>query len=98
MFDSGKRYITKGIRNNVEISLQTIMWKLIDELKAKVSPDYLQVFELYVKDNGIQVIVHSQEQPRYKAEYKFLMTTPVDAKVYVIDDESHETMLLAEEY
>jgi len=50
-------------------------------------------------NNGTQKIVHSQEQPQYKKEYSFKCPTlPIDAKIFVIDDNTHSTMLLAEEY
>ncbi|MGN0604624.1 MAG: DUF960 family protein [Oscillospiraceae bacterium] len=37
-------------------------------------------------------------QPQYRKEYQFCTETNVTAKVYVIDDGDHCTMLLAEEY
>ena len=59
--------------------------------------DYLQVFLLSV-DGENQRIIHEQEQPEYRKEYLFSSENPVTAKVYVIDDKTHSTMLLAEEY
>ena len=39
------------------------------------------------------------EQPEYRMEYLLpTISNPVTAKVYVIDDGDHSTMLLAEEY
>lgn len=72
------------------------MWKMIYDLE--IPRDYLQVFQLSVKD-GQQMIVHSQEVPAYKKEY--LIVTAIElitAKIFVIDDETAVTMLLAEEY
>ena len=45
-----------------------------------------------------QHIVHTQEQPPYRYELDVHCKCAVDAKVYVIDDETHSTMLLASEY
>ena len=59
--------------------------------------DYLQVFCLSA-DGENQRIIHEQEQPEYRKEYLFPSENPVTAKVYVIDDKTHSTMLLAEEY
>ena len=60
--------------------------------------DYLQVFELNIED-GKQKVIHAQEVPEYKAEYLFSIDTPLFCgKIFVIDDETHSTMLLAEEY
>ena len=51
--------------------------------------DYLQVFELKTDTaNGkpMQRLIHTQEQPEYKNEIVFAATSPVTAKIYVIDD------------
>lgn len=55
------------------------------------------MFELSVID-GKQHIVHKQEQPDYSMQYTFTVTDPIAARIYIIDDGSHSTMLLAEEY
>ena len=49
--------------------------------------------------DGKQKITHIQEEPEYKREY--LLQTDASifiGKIFVIDDEAHSTMLLAEEY
>ena len=45
-----------------------------------------------------QHIVHEQEQPPYHYELDVPCGDAVNAKVFVIDDLTHSTMLLAEEY
>ena len=90
------RYATSGINSELPLMLQIILWGLIDSMEV-AEKDYLQVFCLS-NDNGKQRIIHEQEQPEYRKEYLFPSKNPVTAKVYVIDDESHSTMLLAEEY
>jgi len=50
-----KRFITKGIAENVNPLLQIFMWECIDGLK--VPKDYLQVFELTVEE-GKKKIKH----------------------------------------
>ena len=45
-----------------------------------------------------QHIVHTQEQPPYRYELDVHCKCAIDAKVYVIDDKTHSTMLLASEY
>lgn len=48
---------------------------------------------------SIQHIIHSQEQPTYSMTYSLVgISEPIDTKIYVIDDNTHSTMLLAEEY
>ena len=43
-------------------------------------------------------IVHTQECPDYRKEYLLLSDVPITAKIYVINDETHATMLFCEEY
>ncbi len=95
MFDN-KRFLTCGVQAEISAELQQLMWMLIDTLP--VEKDHLQVFKL-VPDNGKQKIIHSQEQPEYRKEFVFESAGYiVSAKVYIIDDGDHSTMLLAEEY
>ncbi|MGN0408444.1 MAG: DUF960 domain-containing protein [Bacteroides sp.] len=90
----GERYMTKGVQSDISIVLQIFMW---DCIKAVPEPDYLQIFRLS-EFNGKQKVVHEQEVPEYKREYLLAVPEPINAKVYVIDDGDHCTMLLAEEY
>ncbi len=62
-----------------------------------VDKDYLQVFSLSVNGDS-QRIKHSQEVPEYCKEYVITIENPVTEKVFVIDDTTHSTMILAEEY
>lgn len=94
------RYITKGIQHEISIELQIIMWQLIEELEKKNEEiDYLQVFELTIdEDRNMQQIVHKQEIPEYENKIILRVTEPVAAKIFVIDDIDHVTMLLSNEY
>ncbi len=93
---NGQRYLTKGVQAEIPFELQLFMWALIAQLPEP--KDYLQIFRLSVSEKGNQHIVHEQEVPAYSREYEVQTDTPVNAKVYVIDDGEHSTMLLAEEY
>lgn len=102
MFE-GKRYITTGINDSIEIDLQLYMWQLIDDLKVKKNfkIDYLQVFELHavmIDDIVVEILEHRQELEPYKKEYKILLVGPVNAKIFVIDDYEQSVMMLSEEY
>ena len=90
------RYLTRGVQETIPPELQLLMW---NALAAIPEPkDYFQVFRLSVL-NGIQRIEHEQEQPPFKREYLLpTVENPIAAKVYIIDDGDHSTMLLAEEY
>lgn len=91
-----KQLITLGVYERIPESLQLLLWMMADD---PVEQDYLQVFDLQKAADGI-LICHSQEDPFYEnivkveceAEFGF------KEKVYIIDDETHSTMLLAEEY
>lgn len=94
--------MTKGISSEIPFYLQNVMWLMIESMEID-KKDYLQIFELsraVVGGKVFQKITHRQEQP----EYKKVVTIPVNEKdivaekVFVIDDDSHCTMLLAEEY
>jgi len=89
----------------IDPEVQTTLWHLIDLLcdRTDVAADYLQVFELTTvstdsTDSHNQSIVHRQEQPEYRATYRLRTERPYTGRVFVIDDGTHATMLLACEY
>ena len=91
-----KKYITSGIAVRVPVWLQNLLWHMRDMMQVE-RRDYLQVFNLSRSD-GTQTIIHTQEQPDYR---KVLVVPAADAvteKVYIIEENDHVTMLLAEEY
>ena len=95
MHFQGQRYLTRGVQRLIPFELQCFMWSLIDQIPEP--KDYFQVFKLTVQD-GKQHISHESEQPEYHKEYDIETEKPIEVKVYVIDDDTHCTMLLAEEY
>ena len=103
LFDNQK-YITQGIIESIPDGMIAILFGLIDRLKSKMEVDYLQVFNISSKkENGlcVYIIKHSQEQPLYNEEIEVATlddTTIEDCKIFVIDDVTHSTMLLADEY
>lgn len=97
MFENNKgRYLTRGVDAEIPIDIQIFMWEAVDNMPEP--KDYLQVFNLSV-ENGLQVIKHTSEQPKFEMTYILTaLTKAVTSKVYIIDDGDHCTMLLAEEY
>ena len=95
MFQTSK-YLTRGIQCTLPAWLVILLWYLIDRIPNE-QQDYLQVFRLTRTAAG-QHIAHSQEQPPYSYEMDVPCGDAVSAKIYVIDDQTHSTMLLAEEY
>jgi len=94
------KYITNGIRASIPPFMQNILWYMIETMEVEVK-DYLQVFQLgsvQVDGKIKQMIIHNQEQPNYHKEYALCVKRVISGKVYVIDDKTHCTMLLAEEY
>lgn len=96
-----EKYATVGINHDIDFLLQVYLWNLIDKLGEFMPLDYLQVFEIeaYERDGKLlQKIIHIQEVPPYRKQYLLESINPSSAKIFVIDDEDHSTMLLAEEY
>ena len=94
-----ERYLTVGIANTLPTWLVFLLWDAIDEMKTPV--DYLQVFSVSCgESNGVSylTVVHTQENPEYSQTYTVITNDKVTAKIFVIDDGDHSTMLLAEEY
>ena len=88
MFEKSKgRYLTRGVDAEIPIALQVMMWQAVDQMPEP--KDYLQV---------LQIVHHTSEQPQFEMTYIAETEKPVTAKVYIIDDGEHCTMLLAEEY
>ena len=95
MFENPK-FMTRGVLSSIPAELADLMWHMVLTMEVE-SKDYLQVFKLTKAPTG-QHIVHEQEQPPYRYELDVSCDDAVDAKVFVIDDLTHSTMLLAEEY
>ncbi len=101
-FLPGTRYLTRGIRNKVPLQVQFILWALLNELvKSSIIADYFQIFTFKIENDEL-IITHEQEQPEYKVKYHVKLRDEYEIltsiKIYIIDDETHSTMLLAEEY
>lgn len=91
-----KRLITLGVYEKIPEPLQLLLWLMVDEPKEQ---DYLQIFDLQKTVDGV-LICHSQEVLPYENVVKVQCEAEFGFKerVYIIDDETHSTMLLAEEY
>ncbi len=92
MFENQK-FLTHGITAQLPLWMINMLWLMI----LTSEKDYLQVFTLTKTPAG-QHIIHEQEQPLYRYELDIPCDDAIDAKVFVIDDLTHSTMLLAEEY
>jgi len=100
MFDND-RYMTSGISADVPLELTIYLWVLIDEMKGKLEIDYLQILSIESEphDKGYKLTVtHSQEIPSYKKIHEIYSEKSIQGKIFVIDDQSHSTMLWAHEY
>ena len=102
MFKKDKRYVTRGVNEEVDVRLQLIMWSMIDKLKDEenVELDYLQVFRIRKEGKNI-VISQSQEVPEYSCTYEIeIEDIQIDdeIKLYVIDSGEYSTMLFPSEY
>lgn len=93
---NNQHYCTNGISERLSITTQIFLWGLIETMEVE-EQDYLQVFTLSV-EAGHQKILHEQECPEYAQEYVTPSSNSIAGKIFVIDDETHSTMLFAEEY
>ena len=92
---TNKRYLSRGVDDTIPIEFQLFMWACIDQLPEP--RDYLQIFDLE-QVGDMQSISHRSEQPEYHKVYLLPSETPITEKIYVIDDSTHSTMILASEY
>ena len=92
---TNERYLTCGVDSTIPLELQLFMWECVERMQG--AKDYLQVFEL-TASGPMQSISHTSEEPEYHMEYLIPSDTPITAKVYIIDDGDHSTLLRAEEY
>lgn len=102
MFNKNNRYMTRGIKETLDISLQMMLWKMVDDLKEskEIELDYLQVFKIRRSSKEL-IIEHTQEVPEYKKIYTFNKLSSLveeDLKIFIIDENDYNIMLLAEEY
>ena len=102
MFNEEKRYISNGVNSKVNILLQVTLWNMVNELKKKneIELDYLQVFRIKKRDKEL-IIEHSQEVEQYKKVHVFKGGSNLieeDLKVFIIDENSYNIMILAAEY
>ena len=93
--------MTIGVKEKVDISLQMMLWKMVDDLKSKeIELDYLQVFKIR-RSNEELIIEHTQEVPEYKKIYTFNKLSSLveeDLKIFIIDEHDYNIILLAEEF
>ena len=101
--DKVDEYITTGIEENVDQFILLKCIEMLASMKAQnIEPDYLQVYRMsYNEEENILTICHSQEEPDFEHKVSFTLPEgiePYEGKVYYIDDVSHRTFLLADEY
>jgi hypothetical protein len=95
MFNNQK-FLTRGVEREIPAWLVNLMWHMVLTMEV-AKKDYLQVFTLTKLPTG-QHIIHEQEQPPYRYELDVPCDDSVNAKVFVIDNLTHSTMLFSEEY
>ncbi|HIW33173.1 MAG TPA: DUF960 domain-containing protein [Candidatus Paenibacillus intestinavium] len=94
------RYITAGITNQVPLDTQLMLWELYETMQVE-SRDYLQIFELTTvigSHSCIHHILHKQEEPSYVHTHEVAAYTMLSGKIYIVHDQTHLTMLWANEY
>jgi hypothetical protein len=107
--DMGSEYKSENFEQIAELGVKVInlpsyrpeLKGMIDNLRTttNIEVDYLQVFRLS-NQNGEQKIIHRQEQPAHCNEIlvAFIWNPVENAKIFVMDNGTYSTMMLAEEY
>ncbi len=105
-FDKDK-YVTRGVESVVHPVLQHLLWMCVMVQVAKgMKCDYLQVFDNFKREiidgEDLLVFTHFQEVPKrkeiHKTPFHMEYADVIGKKLYIIDDISHSTMLLCNEY
>ncbi len=101
-FIEGKRFMTRGIANEIPVDVQAFMWNIITEQVATYGGvDYLQVFT-FSRNNNELIVHYKQEIPEvsrsFALEYRDEFYTFLRETIFVIDEITHSTMLFAHEY
>ncbi len=96
-FRKDKRYLTRGVASEIPIEIQIVIWNEIDKLvESDIKVDYLQVFHIEKEENRV-IIKHHQEQPEFSNELSSSLNFK-EKILFIIDDITHCTMLLSNEY
>ena len=95
MFDDQK-FLTRGVMAEIPSWLTDLMWHMVLTMEVE-GKDYRQLINQTKTPVGHHNL-HEQQQPPYRYELNMPCDDAVNAKVFVIDDLTHSTMLLAEEY
>jgi hypothetical protein len=94
-----QKYVTAGVCDKISPLTQMMIWQLASTVPCQA--DYLQVFRLNpgVKNGrAVQIVRQSQEVPEFQRSLSFYCEEAVTAKLFMIDDGDHITLLLASEY
>lgn len=102
MTEQGKsRYMTRVIKEELNIEMQALLWKLLDSIaiKREDKMDYLQVFEIKSDGNNVKII-NRQEQPAINEEILIGqgVLSKKDTTVWIIDEPDKQTMLFPSDY
>lgn len=94
-----KKYVTRGVQSTLPLEIQLLLWNMINDMKVSTK-DYLQVFKFKIinKNKNLIEMQHSQEKPKYTNSINIVMNINDPLTIFCIDDVTHSTMLLSEEY
>lgn len=90
------RFITRGVIATIPVAVQLYLWQLYDSIPRE-QRDWLQIFRITPEENHLKIL-HEQEVPEYRRAHRINGVPSFCGKVYIIDDDRHVTMLLADEY
>lgn len=98
-----KKHSTREIAETLGLDIQVLLWSLIDKWTNEgIKVDYLQVYELSIEcacGEVYQKIEHSQEIPKKTETFYYKnIEKPVNAKIFVIDEDGNGIMMFNSEY
>lgn len=91
-----KKYVTKAVREKLEIHSLIEIWNMIEEGLEGTPLDYLLVFEAYQHPSGTMMIKMAQEDPPATKIQKSI--SPFPFKVWVMLDGDILTIMFPEDY
>lgn len=99
MFNSKENfYVTSGVKESIHPIIISEMIESIFRIKNSMEVDYLQIFNI-VNEQGKIRIKHFQEVPEFEEEFIIKgIPNEFEGTVYIIDDLTHSTVLLSDEY
>ena len=97
---TNQRYATKGVRTEIPIKFQVIIWDMLEELKRHCgdSTKDFQIFILSEQGKNQKIFVMQECLDEYFNSVLFSFETPINDGVIIFDNGECTTMIMRDEY